>query len=208
TAEIIQLLPYCDKFFSDLKILNAEIALSKGARKKFNDLHDLCVKFNLVDLVNNINQEWLDLPNLFNDEDIQSLSGLTPSSVAEKPKGKKRKVLYKNWLKDPIFKDWLQTSSVGDRMFCSVCQEGLVCRRSVLSSHAQSQRHIDNYKCLNKALTCVPVDIINNGVNNFAIKMISTEIEFCAFIAEHNVPVCTVDNLVLLIRRLFVDLDI
>ncbi|KAK0157263.1 hypothetical protein PV327_011290, partial [Microctonus hyperodae] len=43
--------------------------------------YDLCVEFNLVDLVNNINQEWLDLPNLFNDEDIQFLSGLTEENM-------------------------------------------------------------------------------------------------------------------------------
>ncbi|KAK0071409.1 hypothetical protein PV326_001277, partial [Microctonus aethiopoides] len=107
-----------------------------------------------------------------------------------------------------IFKGWLQTSSDGDRMFCSVCQQSLICRRSALSAHVESQKHIDTYKCLNRALSSVPVDINNNANDNFAIKMKSTEIEFCSFIAEHNVPVSTVDHLVLLIRPLFVDPDI
>ncbi|KAK0084246.1 hypothetical protein PV326_006337 [Microctonus aethiopoides] len=77
TAGIIERLPYCNKFFFDLQILNPEIALSKEARKKFNNLNDLCLIFNLDDLVNNVNQQWLDLPNLFNDEHIQNLSMLT-----------------------------------------------------------------------------------------------------------------------------------
>ncbi|KAK0074568.1 hypothetical protein PV325_008129, partial [Microctonus aethiopoides] len=81
TAEIIERLPYCDKFFCNLKILNPEIALSKKATEKFDNLNDLHSKFNLDDLVNNINQEWLDLPNLFNDEDIEILSLLTVENM-------------------------------------------------------------------------------------------------------------------------------
>ncbi|KAK0075070.1 hypothetical protein PV325_007425 [Microctonus aethiopoides] len=81
TAENIERLPYCDKFFCDFKILKPEIASSKEERKKFNNLHDLCLKFNLVDLVNNVNQEWLDLLNIFNDENIQFLSSLTVENI-------------------------------------------------------------------------------------------------------------------------------
>ncbi|KAK0170532.1 hypothetical protein PV328_008370 [Microctonus aethiopoides] len=82
---------------------------------------------------------------------------------------------------------WLQASPDGDRIFCSVCQQGLVCRRSTLSNHVQSQKHIDNYTCLNGALSSIPVDVNNNGSDNFTIKMISTEIEFYSIIATNLV---------------------
>ncbi|KAK0157073.1 hypothetical protein PV328_011926, partial [Microctonus aethiopoides] len=65
----------------NLQILNPEITLSKEARKKFNNLNDLCLIFNLDDLVNNVKQEWLDLPNLFNDEHVQNLSMLTVENM-------------------------------------------------------------------------------------------------------------------------------
>ncbi|KAK0073784.1 hypothetical protein PV325_009231, partial [Microctonus aethiopoides] len=136
---------------------------------------------------------------------MDSSSEPGPSSATEQDKGKKRKVSYRNWLDDPTFKDWLQASPDDDRIFCSICQQDLVCRRSTLSNHVQSQKHIDNCKCLNRALPSIPVDVNNNGSDDFTLKMISTEIEFCVFIVEHNVPISTVDHLVLLLRRLFSD---
>ncbi|KAK0179351.1 hypothetical protein PV327_005110 [Microctonus hyperodae] len=140
------------------------------------------------------------------EEGMESSMETEISVTIEEPKKKKQRKFNNTWLQDPLFKEWLKISPNGDKPFCSICVRDLSCSRYVLVEHVQTQKHIDNYKCLYDRLPIAPVDTSRSMSKiKLNMRLETVRMELSAFFTEHNLPIAIVDDLIPLLNRLYYD---
>ena len=128
--------------------------------------------------------------------DETSSSQATTSKTSTATKIKKYDLKFQNsWLSDVLFKDWLEKR--GEFAYCKFCDCKLCCTRTALKRHKDNKKHKDIW--LVKEQACSPITSLL-GSQAKAARM---EIKLCSFIAEKNLPISIVEDLLPLLKDLF-----
>lgn len=93
------------------------------------------------------------------------------------------------WLQNDDFKEWKRKVEEDDcKAYCIVCKSTMVTEISTLKRHKSSRRHIEGL-ALHTASPSQhpPPDCGNDSVTRAEIKL-------ATFLAEHNVPINTIDH--------------
>ena len=120
-----------------------------------------------------------------------------PSIVKEPAPAKKNKYeqkFLKSWLPDVHFKDWLEKRD--EAPYCKVCKCSLSCAKTALSRHKENKKH--KSLCGIKKASSSITALLGTGEKSTQI-----EIKLCSFIAEKNLPISIVEDLVPLLRNIF-----
>ena len=116
---------------------------------------------------------------------------------AEKNPAKKKKYVPKflaSWLADVQFKDWLEKR--GEVPYCKYCQCSLSCAKTALVRHKDNKKHrsLCGIKEKSQPIT---------SMLHTQSKTARIEIKTCSFIAEKNLPISIVEDLVPFLKNLF-----
>ena len=129
-----------------------------------------------------------DSDNFISDED----------ETTGKPAVKKKKYEQKflnSWLTEPLFAPWLEKRE--DVPYCKLCKCSLSCAKTTLKRHVENKKHKDLYKVKEQ------VSAPNTSMLGARANPARIEIKLCSFIAEKNLPISLVEELVPLLRDLF-----
>ncbi|CAB4003218.1 zinc finger MYM-type 1-like [Paramuricea clavata] len=139
-----------------------------------------------------------------NDIDTSSESESDGSESVEKQRektkqnpAKKKKYVQKflaSWLTDVQFKDWLEKR--GEVPYCKYCQCSLSCAKTALVRHKENKKHrsLCGIKEKSQSIT---------SMLHSQSKPARIEIKICSFIAEKNLPISIVEDLVPFLKNLF-----
>jgi len=124
--------------------------------------------------------------------------------------GKKstKKVFKTFWLEIKEFRGWLVRHPDNEKAFCSACKKVLTCGKSELFKHATRQRHIFNMNKIRENLSTSLLTVDHNYNMDHINKVKAAEIEFAAFVGEHNIAITLLDHMVPLMKRIFSDSQI
>jgi hypothetical protein len=139
-----------------------------------------------------------------NDTNTSSESESDASESVEKTRekakqnpAKKKKYVQKflvSWLTDVQFKDWLEKR--GEVPYCKYCQCSLSCAKTALVRHKENKKHrsLCGIKEKSQSIT---------SMLHSQSKAARIEIKICSFIAEKNLPISIVEDLVPFLKNLF-----
>ena len=116
-------------------------------------------------------------------------------SIEHKKKKYEQKFL-NSWLADPEFKDWLEKRN--ELPYCKLCECKLSCAKTALKRHKENRNHQN--LCRIQLETSKPITSFLGSQARTAARI---EIKLSSFIAENNLPLSIVDDLVPLLRDLF-----
>lgn len=144
-------------------------------------------------------------------EDCDVVNTNLPSTSASKPSStnikKTLKKFNSNWLKDPLFKDWLVKDPKNEHLCrCLPCNKVLKAGKSDLLKHIKTNKHGINIKGINKKqqkLTEMFETEINErkAKQEHERKVKSFELMLSAFFAEHNAAFLLIDHLIEVIKK-------
>lgn len=124
-----------------------------------------------------------------------------------KYKGKRYKFNV-SWLRDPLFKDWLEQSQTQktkghDMAHCKVCDVQIVAHRYDIFRHGNSERHKQNFREIlkTKKLTHMVVSHTQDSVKRAELKL-------AGLLAANNLPFLLMDTLSPLCADIFPDSEI
>jgi hypothetical protein len=100
-----------------------------------------------------------------------------------------------SWLNEPLFAPWLKKRE--DVPYCKLCKCSLSCARTTLKRHMENKKHKDLCK-LKEQVSAPITTMLGTRANPARI-----EIKLCSLIAEKNLPISLVEELVPLLRDLF-----
>jgi len=101
-----------------------------------------------------------------------------------------------------MFKGWLAPHPNINKALCILCNRTIVCIKTHLIKHSQSASHIEKASSQN-----LFHETTKNSTDSLSHKdnVKRAEIKLAAFIAEHNIPIQTVDHLIPLLKNIFTD---
>ena len=159
------------------------------------------------DVFNVLNMSGFNLTFFEENEDAEEESG--SESADEGPPEKSQKTAKKvyaqqfrhQWLEDPEFKDWLVRPRPGENACsCKLCNKSVLCRKTALRRHTQSAQH-------KRALSEIAAGQRQGNLveclqrqNEITTYKETTEARMCSFLAQHNLPLSLINNLMSLFK--------
>lgn len=133
---------------------------------------------------------------------------VTQTPPKKKIKARKFKVYYQkfrdSWKAEAQFAGWLSKSnrstSKRDVAFCSICNSDITCGKSEIKRHANSERHKQLSRQVNKTKSVASYVIANDPIEKSARKI---EFKVCAFLSEHHLPISLCEPLLDLLKVIF-----
>ena len=158
-------------------------------------------------MFNVLNMSGFNLTFFEENEDAEEESG--SESADEGPPEKSQKTAKKvyaqqfrhQWLEDPEFKDWLVRPRPGENACsCKLCNKSVSCRKTALRRHTQSAQH-------KRALSEIAAGQRQGNLveclqrqNEITTYKETTEARMCSFLAQHNLPLSLINNLMSLFK--------
>ena len=105
------------------------------------------------------------------------------------------------WLTIPEFKSWLMKKQHCKKMrpYCRICEIMVTCSKTGIKRHQMSKKHQEKVKTTTTSSSlCQMMSRVT-----MAEATTTIEVKLCAFIAQHNLPLSLVDDIVELLRSLF-----
>ena len=127
--------------------------------------------------------------------DDESDKEKTPEKKKTKSSKMYKRKLRIDWLHDERFVIWIEVSKVNEnKAFCKFCKTEISGGITQVERHADTDKHKKNMSCVNKCSKLT--DFMQSKTASLHTKKVAAaELKLCAFVAEHNLPISTLDHL-------------
>lgn len=138
---------------------------------------------------------------------VKKKTDRSQASKASKPydRSSEKELFQDSWLELPQFKPWLEKRmepSYGDyKAYCVVCDDSISNHKSVISKHSTSKKHTFRapmYETILKQRE--QLESFTRSAKKE--EVVEYEMVLCTLIAQKNLPICLVEELVEMNRRL------
>ncbi|XP_063635151.1 uncharacterized protein LOC134805883 [Cydia splendana] len=138
-------------------------------------------------------------------DDDDDDDGPPPAKKTKSKDTKGSKEFNDKWLTNVLYRNWLVKKTFPNESsacaYCKVCDERFINHKGSLDKHMKSGKHATNMRTV---ASHKPIDkIIIPNTEDDAIKR--AEVKICAFVAEHNLPISLVDDLVPFMANIYPD---